>query len=604
MPGIYLSDPLPTATDTNSQTRDIPDAPAITSVAVPGDFELGIDTCGFTYESTVTCSSGSQCTNVGSYRGCCISSGEDCISTMYTTCLDYGLAPVPEDCGDHTLCCPALMPSCFSYGYISTMSDDRPDATLTHVQCHRSAGFGEMFPFPPELFTSMTDAGPSPHANATDIEVQPIDDDGDGDSSSSSSSTGVIVGAAIGVVALLLLIAIALFLIVRRRRQKKAELEAAASTMALPPRDKESGDGAGDAAAADDDDGGGGGGQKPKQRLALGLGRLRPLSTIQEQPSPITTRPLSTAGGAAATSAPRRKSLRRTFGPHWPLGSGNPLASHPVDLESRLSDPRTSTDTGTGTGNAKVPQLQLSPLAGSKLASSPLSSSSSSPPPPPPPPKSPYAAIAPASASTSQPQTPTSISAGLQSPRLNYVPVSPIDAAFDKRFDGGGSSKGGGSGSGSGSGSGVGGLGIGVAISRSLSSRSARSIGDVTGTSTSRRTSTPASYNRHQQQQQQQQQQDQADPVSPIDDEDEDEVTIGEGEGERGEDDDADSKRLSFVSAPSIAGDGGDDDLVSPISPEFDRRPGAGGPADERAVSPATVSPVESRRGSLAGPQS
>lgn len=131
MPGIYLSDPLATSTDTTSQTVNVPDAPAITSVAIPGDFQLGSDTCGFTSESTsglsssktvscpedttnmidpitVTCSYGSECTNVGSYRGCCISGGEDCISTMYTTCLDYGQAPVPEDCGNHTLCWSVL----------------------------------------------------------------------------------------------------------------------------------------------------------------------------------------------------------------------------------------------------------------------------------------------------------------------------------------------------------------------------------------------------------------------------------------------------------------------------------------------------------------
>lgn len=236
-----------------------------------------------------------------------------------------------------------MMPSCFSYGYISTMSDNRPDATLTHVQCHESAGFGEMFPFPPELFTSTTDAAPSP-SNATGIEVQPIDGGGDDSSSSSSSSAsaGVIAGAAVGVVALLLLIALAVFLIVRRRRQKKAGLEATGSTMALPPRDKESG-GGGDGGA----DGGGGGGQKQKQRLAPGMGRLRPLSTIPEQPSPISTRPLSSVGAAAAAAATstssRRKSLRRSFGPHWPLGSGNPLAAHPVSSNpTHLSTPRIS----------------------------------------------------------------------------------------------------------------------------------------------------------------------------------------------------------------------------------------------------------------------
>lgn len=218
-----------------------------------------------------------------------------------------------------------------------------------------------------------------------------------------------------------------------------------------------------------------------------------------------------------------------------------------VDLEKRLSGPRASTG-----DSSSIPQIQV-------------------PPPPPPPPKS----------SSSQPDTPTSISAGLQSPRLSYIPVSPIDAALfrdntDRRFNGGG-----GEGSGAGgdaaaaAAAAASGLGIGVAVARSVSSRSARSVKN-NKSSNDRRIST----SNHQKQQEKQEQE----PVSPIDDDDDDEDSMEE---------DADSKRLSFVSAPSVID--GDPDLVSPLSQEFNHRHGS----EEIPVSPVSVSPAESRRGSV-----
>ncbi len=256
-----------------------------------------------------------------------------------------------EDTTDLADPSPAAKPSCFSYGYISTAADDDgaggvDDATLTHIQCHESAGFGEMFPYPPE---AMLTASADPASNSTVVLVQPTDGDSSSSSSSGSTSAGAIVGAVIGVIALVCLAALAAFLLIRRRRQKAA-LEAAVASMAPPSLEEEEGGGegfrgsgiydggggggggggsGGGGGDVDDGSGGGGGGQ----RSALVMDRLRPLSTIQEQTSPVSARtasPLSPGGAGVATNREKRKSVRRSFGSHWPLGSGNPLAAHPV----------------------------------------------------------------------------------------------------------------------------------------------------------------------------------------------------------------------------------------------------------------------------------
>lgn len=213
-----------------------------------------------------------------------------------------------------------MMPSCFSYGYLST-AEDRADETLTYVQCQVTAGFGQMFPYPPEVMAKAT-ATATDHDTPSDepsLEVQPTDKDSGG------TSTGAIIGVVVGIIALIILGILAAWLIVRRRRQKaRSERRAAAVDMA------------GARAHNDDKEFGGGGTyqqqqkqQEPKNRPGLGAGRLRPLSTIQEQqPSPIVS-PLS-AGAATTSLRDKRKSARRSQGPSWPLGSGNPLAAHPV----------------------------------------------------------------------------------------------------------------------------------------------------------------------------------------------------------------------------------------------------------------------------------
>ncbi|RYP05811.1 hypothetical protein DL765_009726 [Monosporascus sp. GIB2] len=518
------------ATETTStpapQTLTSPDEAAITSIGFPG-FQLGISTCGFTSSSTITCSFGSECTDVGSYRGCCVAGAADCVSTIYTMCLGYEEAVIyGGNCGSHTLCCPAATPSCFSYVVLST-AEDRPDATLTHVECNESAGYGEMFPHPPEL-TTMTTADSSSSGKSG---AEPTDYS----DSNSSTPTGAIVGAAVGVLALLCLAGLAAFLIVRQRRRRRlrqrAELEIAAAAAALSPSDRD-GHGHNRRAAA-------------PAALSGTTGRsLRPLSTIHEQLSPglgggrtgtaAASSPL-TPTTPSSSSREKRKSARRSHGPQWPLGSGDPLAAHPVDLEKRLSDPRNNI--------GSAPQIQPPPPPpGSRPA--PL----------PPPPKTPR------TPSSSQPHTPTSISAGLQSPRLSYVPVSPIDAAFRDEAEAGTTTRPedferGGSDAATGL------AAVGGAIGRSPSTRSAR-----------------ASPSRGVLSIPQQHPQQHHESVSPMGTDDGDEA--------------GDPKRLSFVSIPSVPGDG-ESSLVSPVGPEDRLLSSDGG------VSPATVSPIESRRGSL-----
>ena len=209
-----------------------------------------------------------------------------------------------------------MMPSCFSYGYLST-AEERADQTLTYVQCQVTAGFGQLFPYPPEVMAMATATDNDTPSNEPSLEVQPTDKDSGG------TSTGVIIGVVIGAIILIVLGIVAAWLLVRRRRQK-AGLERTAAALDMTGTrvhdDKESG---GDGTYQQQKQ------QELKNRPGLGAGRLRPLSTIQEQqPSPIAS-PLS-AGAATTSLRDKRKSARRSQGPSWPLGSGNPLAAHPV----------------------------------------------------------------------------------------------------------------------------------------------------------------------------------------------------------------------------------------------------------------------------------
>lgn len=411
------------------------------------------------------------------------------------------------------------------------MTQDEPGTTFTHVQCNPSNGFGEMFPFPPELMTA-TSAEASSETNSS----------ADDDSSSHSTPTGAIVGAVVGSVVLIILVIAAAVLICRRRRlnRRRADLNTQvaqsgntkktpqSSADISPSSEKEHAQAAAAKAA-----------NKKRTRRSL----LRPLSLIREHPSPVEPAASSTPTRDKHKTVAVGSASRRSFGPNWPLGSSptsNPLGAHPIDadLKKRLSDSRLgarmpdsgvdvgigrSSSSGGGGQAARVPILQLPtpPPPGTKPAPLPL------------PPRSPRG---------SSGGTPTSTTAALQSPRLSYVPVSPIEA---------------------------------VAFGGNADKRVSRALDQIDGDSIAA-TARPRSA---------MQQTDE--PVSPIESEGED--------GDRNErsDVDEDAQRLSYVSAPSAPGDVDRDELVSPVSPD---EAGSDREGDGRRRSPGPISPLEGSR--------
>ncbi|KAI1209082.1 uncharacterized protein F4807DRAFT_109439 [Annulohypoxylon truncatum] len=520
---------IPTETVHPHVVRPDEEPPSTTEATNLGTsgFDVGIDTCGFTTGSTVTCEFGYDCTNVGDYRGCCVAGAADCVATIYTECIDHEKAPNSEGCGQHTLCCPDSKPYCFVYAY-STDSD--PDATLTYVECQESEGFGEMFPFPPELMTmtsnsSSTETGSSSDSSSPDSATD--EPEPEPSSSHSSRNAGAIIGGVVGGVVFILLIILAAFLLLRyRRRRRQAKLRASiiplgpaktpqSSTDASPDTEKDQAQAQAQIVAAPAR-------SKSKSKptptptptspRAARKNPFRPLSSIHEHPPTVppsttlaTPTPSTTLGRNKSTSAATTtSSARGSYGPNWPLGPSNPLAAHPVDanLKKRLSDSRLGTlslaqalavgpGMGMGMEASRVRPLDLGGTTRTRT----------------PPPGSRPAPL----------KSPASVGGGLRSPRLDFVPVSPIVGRIG---DGGG----------------------------------AKSAGGGAG----------------------------AEPVSPIESDD-------EGGGE-------DTQRLSYVSAPSAHFDG--DDLVSPVSPHVGRD--EDGDSDGGRVSPRTVSPLESRRGSEA----
>lgn len=241
----------------------------------------------------------------------------------------------------------------------------------------------------------------------------------DGDSSSDSTPTGAIVGAVIGAVAFIILVIVAAVLIFRRRRRQVALRARAASSGHTKATHTPA-----DASPATE--------KKQAQEVMAASNRktgrrslLRPLSMIREQPSPVP--PAITASSVPIRekhkSAAVPAAARQSFGPNWPLGSNhNPLGAHPVDaaLKKRLSDSRIGAaiqsrglDNNNGSGSRetqpRVPILQF---------------------PPPPPGTRKVPPFPPAKSSRdsgSANSTPTSATTMLKSPRLSFVPVSPIE---------------------------------------------------------------------------------------------------------------------------------------------------------------------------------
>ncbi|KAI5866452.1 hypothetical protein GGS23DRAFT_593200 [Durotheca rogersii] len=346
--------PIQTAHPHEARAGERP--PATTPASAPGtaDFVLGVDTCGYTSSSTISCDFGYECTNVGRYRGCCLPGIEGCVATIYTTCADYGVIPNLEQCGPHTLCCPSTSPYCFSYAFLT---EDQQGATFSYVECQTSHGFGEMFPYPLGLVTA---TGASDTAAETSSSPS-------ASSSSHAAPGGAIAGAVVGVVAFVCLAVAGAVLFFRYRgRRRGAAAAAPAAAKLSPPAD----DVAPRAAAA---------ASRPRVRTAH-RSLLRPLSAIYEQPSPTYAAPVAARRArrgepaAAAAAAARSQNHHR---PSWPLASAsNPLAVHPVDAETvkRLSLISSQPAGGSDRWAPRAPALQVpTPPASSSASSTPTS---------------------------------------------------------------------------------------------------------------------------------------------------------------------------------------------------------------------------------------
>ncbi|KAI8961363.1 hypothetical protein F5Y11DRAFT_357716 [Daldinia sp. FL1419] len=389
---------------------------SLTAVSVPGatDFVLGVDTCGFTTSSTITCEFGYECTDVGGYRGCCLPGAGDCASTIYTDCIDYeNIPPNTEECGPQTLCCPSENPSCYTYW---VDNNNGPETTKRHIECQTTQGFGILYPFPPELTmtsdTSTTEVSPSSDPSTTD---QAALGSGDDSQPPSLTSAGTIAGVVVGSVAFVMLIVIISAIILRRRRTKKnnvvpppvpmKKIDSSTEADVLPSPENEARQAIGVAVARPD--------KKPDRGSFL-----RPLSMIREHPLSISN-PISIPATSFTPGIRRYKSAaaRQSPKPNWPLGPpGNPLGLNPIDadLKKRLSDSRLGTRELENEGIIDIRQkslpripFPLPPPPGTRLVS-PL------------PPLNPN----PDPGATGT--TPTSATAALQSPRLSHIPVSPI----------------------------------------------------------------------------------------------------------------------------------------------------------------------------------
>ncbi|KAI1311423.1 hypothetical protein F5Y03DRAFT_410556 [Xylaria venustula] len=295
-------------------------------------------------------------------------------------------------CGPHTLCCPESKAYCATYAFTTY---DQPGSTLTHVQCAESPAFGEMYPYPPELSTTAEDSITENISSA--LIVQPADIKHS--SSSNSISSGAIVGIVVGgiVFVALIVMGVSLFICRRRRQREVAARNGSVAMKTTPPptQDERSDDNA----------------------LA---GRLRPLSTIPEQRSPLpSSDSLENQEGAAPNT------LRpRSFGENWPLGPGvpisprKPLSSHPVtDFEKRFtqnefqSQLQSSASRESGAPSLRSP---TPPSPGTRLS-------------PPPQPKK--------SELTHAPSRVSAIGLALQSPRVSYIPPPTIDTAFGEEVE-------------------------------------------------------------------------------------------------------------------------------------------------------------------------
>ncbi|KAK6067363.1 hypothetical protein SCUP515_10221 [Seiridium cupressi] len=262
-----------------------------------------------------------------------------------------------------------------------------PGSTYTNVACGTTQVFGQLYHFPPELIPT---ASATQTDNSTSSTFGAV---GDEDTTAKPMSIGAIVGAIVGAIILVILLIVATVLIARRKRLQ-AHLNASAAAVAASKNVSTNPD------------------ALPVMPEAERRRRLR-LSTIPEVMSP--TSPVAKSGSGMQ----RGKSTRRSYGPEWPLGSADPLESHPVPpppLPSTQSTP--------------IPEQRLSETRTIPTLSLPNIPAGRQPTAIPPPLKSPGS-----SSLKVSPTAPDSVRVMSKGPRLSYHPISPIYAAFNDEVE-------------------------------------------------------------------------------------------------------------------------------------------------------------------------
>ncbi|KAI0395087.1 hypothetical protein F5Y17DRAFT_475005 [Xylariaceae sp. FL0594] len=318
LPGVALVTPVPTVTQ--QLTMD--------SLS----FTLGADTCGFTTGTT------------GGYRGCCATgAAADCSSTIYTSCLDHTVMPNAAMCRPHTSCCPETEAYCLTYAFSAAQY---AGSTFMYVQCAQTPGFGELYPYPPDLVTATDGSGgggstlSTATPDATSTFSPSTSGSGSRSRSRSSVSAGAIAGAVVGAIALVILASVGVWLIAGRRRRRRRIQEQYKGDIALV------GGGRGGRGGGAQEDGGmvdrggvdlganiaahaekRGGSAGKKNGVAPGSagGPLRTLSTIREQltPSPISTKSPGYDTATGITGKSNSVSGKHRGSSYVPAGAGS-----------------------------------------------------------------------------------------------------------------------------------------------------------------------------------------------------------------------------------------------------------------------------------------
>lgn len=298
-------------------------------------------------------------------------------------------------------------------------TEDIPGHTYTNVACGTSDLFGQLFPYPPELM---------PTTSAQPIHSTTLSSDNDStESESRPVPTGAIVGAIVAAIILVIFLITATVCFARRKRSQAHLNTSAAKAAAHGGSNRKRGVKPVDALPAVVTSTGGGNNEAAEVERKR---RLR-LSTIPEVLSPTSP----TGGGSGNMSRKfKSKSARRSYGPDWPLGSADPLESHPMPLPppppppsaQNTPDPEKSAAAGEQPQTPQTPRRSIPTL--NLFAASPTAKSHKRT----------------GSASTTadggdnlkvSPITPDSARVMLQSPRLSYHPVSPMDAAFNDEVE-------------------------------------------------------------------------------------------------------------------------------------------------------------------------